>query len=112
MFEELIENFKESLLPKIKEAFNHALKAFIDAFWDYIKDEVILSARRSLKILEALVQSPAGKEKKEDIVDLIMLKINLPIVLKPFKGLIRKMVLKKIDEILHNIFGTGFKLLG
>jgi hypothetical protein len=112
MFEELTNYLKENLLPKVKEAFHEACKAFLETFWNYIKDEVILSARKSLKTIEALAQSPEGKTKKEAIADLIILKMNLPLILRPLKGQIRKLILKKMDEILHNIFGAGFKMLG
>ena len=112
MFEEIVREFKENLLPRAKEAFKKAIKAFLETFWSYIKDEVILSARRSLKIIEALIQSPEIKESKEAIINLIMLKIKLPLILKPFKGLVRSMISNKIDEVLTTILGKGFEILG
>ena len=64
------------------------------------------------KPIQEIAESKKGRDKKEQIVDLILAKAKLPIVLKPFKGLIKRAILKKIDEILHNIFGKGFELLG
>ena len=112
MFEEILAGLKEDLLPKIKEAFKEALKAFLETFWKYIKEDVILSARKSLKLIAALMTSPEAKEKKEAIVDLIMLKIKLPIALRPFKFIVRKMVSDKIDEVLKTIIGKGLEVVG
>ena len=112
MFEELTAEFKENLLPKVKEAFKEAFKEFLGIFWKYIKDEVILSARRSLKLIAALMTSPEAQEKKEAIVDLIMLKIKLPLLLRPFKGLIRNMVSDKIDEVLKKVIGKDIEIVG
>ena len=112
MFEELTTYLKENLVPRIKEGFVIAGKSFINIFWDYVKDEAVLSARKSLKLITALMTTPEAEKKKQEIVDLIMLKINLPVVLRPFKGLIRKLIVNKIDEILHKIFGHAVDLVG
>lgn len=112
MFEKILVWYKENLQERVREGLRIAAKAFFDTLWNYIKEDVILAARKSLKKIEEIASSADGAEVKKKILDLIMSKIKLPIVLRPFKGLIRNLISKKIDEILHNIFGKGFELLG
>ena len=112
MWEKIKAFYKENLQQKVREGLKEAVKAFINVFWNYIKEDAILSARKSLKLIMAIAYSPEGEAKKEAIVDLIMLKIKLPLVAKPFKGLIRKMISNKLDEILQRLFGKGLELVG
>lgn len=99
MFEEVFTELKSKLLEGFKEAW----KAFIDTLWEFLKEDVILSARKSLKIIENYLNSTDGQGKKQYIIDLIMEKIKLPLVLKPFKFIIRKMVQDKIDTIIKEL---------
>lgn len=114
--------FKEvwqELLKKLIEGFKIAGKEFLRILWDFTQDEVILSARKSLGIIKSYLESSNGVKKKQEIIDLIMLKIKLPVILKPFKGLVRKLVEDKIDEIIKELLGIGenaikgqFKIIG
>jgi hypothetical protein len=103
MFEEVFEELKVKLLEGLKKAW----KAFIDTLWEFLKEDVILSARKSLKIIENYLNSTDGQNKKQYIINLIMEKIKLPIILKPFKFIIRKMVQDKIDTIIKDLIGKG-----
>jgi hypothetical protein len=104
--------YKEYLQDKVREGLKLAFEAFYKTLWDFIKEDVLKAMHDSLKAIEAIVNSKKGQDKKEEIVNLIMTKIKLPIVLRPFKGLVKKAILKKIDELLHKVFGKGFELLG
>lgn len=104
--------YKENLQQKVREGLKLAMKSFIDTLWTYIKEDVILSARKSLKLIAALVLSPEGEAKKDAIIDLIMLKIKLPLVLRPFKGLVRKAIENKIDEVIKGLLGRGLEIVG
>ena len=110
--EQIIAYYKENLQPKVREALKLAGKAFLETFWDFLQDDIILSARKSLKLIEQYVHSKKGEEKKKAIVDLIMAKIKLPLPLKPFKGIIRKVVNNKFDEIIETLLGKGIEVLG
>lgn len=107
-FKEIFEKLKVLLL----EGFKKAWEAFIKALWDYIKEEVINSARQSLELLSELVKSEKGQAKKEFIVDIILQKIALPVWLKPFKGLIRKFLANKIEETVEAIINKGHEFVG
>ena len=110
--DKFINYYKEHLQPKVREALKLAACAFFTTLWDFLKEDIILSARKSLKLIEEIVHSPKGREKKAQIVELIMLKIKLPLIAKPFKGVIKKMVSNKIDEIVETLLGKGFEVLG
>ena len=112
MWQNIIAFYKENLQQKVREGLKLAAKAFMDTFWTYIREDVILSARKSLKLITALMTSPEAKEKKEAIIDLIMLKIKLPIVLRPFKFIVRNMISNKIDEVIKELLGKGLEVLG
>ena len=104
--------YKEYLQDKVREGLKLAFEAFYKTLWDFIKEDVLKAMYDSLKAIEAIVNSKKGQDKKEEIVDLIITKVKLPIVLKPFKGLVKKVILKKIDKLLHKVLGKGFELLG
>lgn len=103
MFEEILQELKTKLLEGLKVAG----KAFIDTLWEFLQEDVILSARKSLKIIENYLNSTDGLDKKKYIVELIMEKIKLPLPLKPFKFLVRKMVQDKIDDIIETLIKKG-----
>ena len=107
MFKEIFEELKVKLLEGLKKAG----KAFIDTLWEFLKDDVILSARKSLGIIDSYLHSTDGLNKKNAVIELIMLKIKLPLALKPFKFVIKKMVQDKIDEVIKELFEKGNELL-
>ena len=104
--------YKEHLRDKVRRGLKIAAQAFINALWNYIKEEVILSARKSLKLIAALLCSPEIKAKKEAIIDLILLKVKLPVWMKPLKFMVRRVISDKIDEIIRGLLGKGFELMG
>ena len=115
MFKEI---WKE-LIEEIKRGLRVAAQAFCRALWEEIEGHVLLSARKSLGIIKSYLESTDCTDKKEYIVNLIMTKIKLPLVFRPFKGLIKNMVREKLDEIIKKIFGLAdeavsghFKIVG
>ena len=78
--------YKEYLRDKVREGLKLAFEAFYKTLWDFIKEDVLKAMYDSLKAIETIVNSKKGQDKKEEIVDLIMTKVKLPIVLKPFKN--------------------------
>lgn len=97
---------------KLIEGLKVATKAFLETLWEFIRDDVILSARKSLQLLTELVKSDAGQAKKAFIVDIVLQKINLPIILRPFKGLIRKLLADKIEEAVIALINKGKEIIG
>ena len=107
MKEEIITWYKENLQQKVREGLKLAAHAFFATLWDFLKEDIILSARKSLKRIEQIAHSEKGEKAKKKIVDLIMTKIKLPIVIKPFKGIVKKVVENKIEEIIDTILEKG-----
>lgn len=99
MFEEIFEDIKVKFLEGLKVAG----KAFVNTLWDYLREDIILSARKSLKLIEKYLNSDDGITKKKTIVELIMKKIDLPLPLKPFKFIVKKIVEDKIDSIIKEL---------
>ena len=97
---------------KLIEGLKVATRAFIGALWNYIKEDVILSARKSLQLLTELVKSDAGQAKKAFIVDIVLQKIALPVFLRPFKGLIRRFLADKIEEAVIALINKGKEIIG
>ena len=107
-----IKEILSTLKDKLLEGLKVAGQAFIETLWEFLRDDVILSARKSLELLKELVKSDAGQIKKAFIVDIIMQKIKLPLVFKPFKGLIRKMLADKIEETVIDLIEKGQEFIG
>ena len=107
-----IKEILNALKDKLLQGLRIAGQAFLKVLWDYIKEDVILSARKSLQLLTELVKSDAGKAKKAFIVDIILQKITLPIILRPFKGLIRKLLADKIEEAVIALINKGKEIIG
>ena len=113
VFIKIAEFYKENLQEPIREAFKQAVSAFLKAFWEYVKEYVIASARKSIFLIESFLISDSGKEKKEAVVELIMSRLQLPLPLRPFKFLIKKILRGKIDEVVNGALDKikGLKFL-
>ena len=99
MFKDILIDLKAKFIEGLKVAG----KAFLETLWNYIKEDVILSARKSLKVIESYLNSEDGIIKKKYLVDLIMKKIKLPLPLKPFKFVVKNIIEDKIDEIIKEL---------
>ena len=101
IFIEIVKFYRENLQEPIREAFKYALSAFLKAFWEYVREYVIASARKSIFLIESFLISDNGKEKKEAVVEIIMSRLQLPLPLRPFKFLVRKILRDKIDDVVN-----------
>lgn len=113
IFLKIAQFYKENLQEPVREGFRRAVRACLKTFWDYVKEYVIDSARKSIFLIESFLISDSGKEKKEAIVELIMSRIQLPVVLRPFKFLIKKILRDKLDDVLNGALDKvrGLKFL-
>ncbi len=101
IFIEIVKFYRENLQEPIRKAFRYALSAFLKAFWEYVREYVIDSARKSIFLIESFLISDSGKEKKETVVEIIMSRLQLPLPLKPFKFLVKKILRDKIDDVVN-----------
>ena len=88
---------KTELLEQVKEIGLKALGELKKFLWNKIKEDVKTCAQEIIKDAEAFMTSVECKEKEERILDAIMAKIELPLLLKPFKKLIRSIIKGKIE---------------
>lgn len=107
-----VKYYKENLQVRVRESLRIAVHAFIESLWECMKDVILDSARKSLELIRVIWQSAEVKEKKKAIIEVIMLRIKLPLVARPFKGLIKKMISNKVDDIVEDLLGKGFQALG
>ena len=113
VFIKIAEFYRENLQEPIREAFKRAVSAFLKAFWEYVREYVIASARKSIFLIESFLISDSGKEKKEAVVEIIMSRLQLPLPLRPFKFLIKKILRNKIDDVVNGALDKvkGLKFL-
>ena len=98
---------KDKLWVRLKGVFIRAWDSVKEALWNEIKEEVKSCAREIIKDAELFLTSVEAQEKEKIILDLIMSKIDLPFVLKPFKGIIRKILKSKLEETISNLLQKG-----
>ena len=102
----------KELKEKALKALKQAGEEFIKRLWELLKNDIIARAKQSLTLLKELVKSEEGQAKKAFIVDIIMDRVKLPIVLKPFKGIIRRILADKIEEAVIGLIEKGQEFIG
>ena len=100
------------LKEKVIKAITQAGKEFIRRLWELLKNDIIASAKQSLELLKELVKSEEGQIKKAFIADIIMERVALPVILKPFKGIIRRILADKIEEAVIGLIEKGQEFIG
>lgn len=103
---------KEKLWTRLKEVFIKAWLSVKDALWQEIKAEVRACAREIIKDAEIFLASVEAQEKEKLILDAVMSKIELPFVLKPFKGIIRKILKNKIEATIIELMQKSKDFIG
>ena len=96
----LFEYFRTFLFPQIKEAFLEAKDKFLEDLWNRIKDDVHGHAEQAVEHVKKYVESTDYEVREKAALDIIFKKINLPLVLKPFKPLIRHIFKQKIRAFI------------
>ena len=100
------------LKDKCKEILAEVIKEIKEHIWEIIKKEITEAIQETISIIKAYLDSNEGKAKKEAIATIIFEKVKLPVLLRPFKGLIKKKFSDKIDELTVEILrkAEGIKL--
>ena len=99
------------LKDKIKDLAKELVAEIKKCIWNKIKKDIIEGAKKALSIIENYLKSDEGKVKKETIADIVMSKVELPVILKPFKNTIKKKFVEKIDETVVELLTSGNALL-
>ncbi len=102
---------KENIGTKFKSALHNAAKAFKEVLWNELKTDVYNQAILALQAAEAYYKTEQVKIKKEKLIIHILDKVKLPFFLKPFKGLLKNLIISKIEEIFNEGIHKGYEFL-
>ena len=92
--------FQAFLFPQIKEAFLEAKDKFLEDLWSRIKDDVHEHAEQAMEHVKEYVESTNYEVREKAAIEAIFKKVNLPIVLKPFKPLIKHIFKQKVRALI------------
>ena len=93
--------FTHYLLPILKDTLNKTKNYFIDLLWASVKDEFARAAKSAIEFVERFLDSPNYKEKEEAVIDVLFQNVDLPLVLKPFKPLLKKIFRNKVRRLVE-----------
>lgn len=110
-FQLLIEYFKEDTWDKIKAAFIKAFDAFKEILWNELKETVREQAEIAVKTAEEYSKSEQVKIKKEELISQIVDSIKLPFIFKPFKGMLKSYINKKVEAVIQLAIEKGHDFL-
>ena len=102
---------KRNTSEKLKEALLKALEAFKNTLWNEVKDTVYSQTLSALQAAEAYYKTEQVKIKEKELISQIVDSLKLPLVLRPFKGLMKSLIIKKIEEIIQEALKNGQEFL-
>ena len=82
---------------------NIILKKLIEKFAPKVKEEINELAKKAVGMLKFKVGNYDYTEKLNIVVDFVMSKIKLPLWLKPFKGVIKKVIQETAEGLIEDV---------
>lgn len=67
-----------------------------------VKAQALVYVDEAVSMVEEFTQSTKGKEKKDLATAYLMSKIELPLFLKPFKGVVKGIISNFIDNLVED----------
>lgn len=105
------ETWKEALKIAWVETKAWLLALAANLWEDYLKDklreQINFLIVRGVNLARAYHESDDYQKKKEAVLDFIFKNIKLPIILKPFKGLIKAILSSNIEKQIDKAFGIA-----
>lgn len=92
--------FSAYLFPKIKEAFLESKDEFLGKIWDSIKDDIHAQIKSAIEHVEEYMETAEYELREKEVIDTVFKKVQLPIFLRPFKGLLKKMFRDKLRKLV------------
>ena len=92
--------FTHYLLPILKEAFLKTKTYFIENLWDMVKDELATQVKSTVVFVEQVMGTPEYKEKEKAVIDTLFKNVHLPLYLKPFRPLVKKILKGKLEKFV------------
>lgn len=92
--------FLHYLFPVIKEAFIKTKNYFIETLWDTVKDELTSQVKGTILFIEQFITTPTYQEKEKAVIDTLFKNVSLPLALKPFRPLLKKILREKLQKLV------------
>jgi len=102
---------KENLWEELKAALLKALASFKDTLWKEMKDTVQEHLLRALQAAEVYYNAEQVKVKEKELVSQVIDTLKLPLVVRPFKGLMKSYLTKKVEELIQEAIKAGYGFL-
>lgn len=102
----------KEFIRKCKVALKKALKAFVKMLWQELKDEIRKQVVIGIMKAQEYCLSEEARIHEEFVLDYVMRHINLPVVLKPFRGLIRSLLKSRLERLIHSLLFKNAKVQG
>ena len=83
----------------MKEIF----KKLIDKFAPKVKEEINEFAQEAIEKLKIKVENYDYSVKLNALVEFVMIKIQLPLWLKPFKGVIKNVIKETAEKLIEEV---------
>lgn len=98
---QIVNFFKAELLDLCKSAFKKGMNAFKEAVWAELKDDVNASIKAAIGHVEVYFHSTEARVKEEAILDTLLEWIKLPLLVRPFKKLIKNIIRDKVNALVE-----------
>lgn len=98
---------KDKLWERLKVVFLRAFDSVKESLWSEVKMEVKACAQELVRDAESLLTSVEAAQKEKLIIDMIMSKLELPVLLRPFKGIIKKILKSRIEDTVKALLQKG-----
>ena len=103
--------FTEFIIPKIKEAFIKSKEHFIEYLWNSIKENFKAHAETTIQGVESFFKSDDYTFKEKVITDALFEKVKLPVFLRLFKPLLKKLLKDKVHNFIQESLNKIHKKL-
>ena len=88
------------LVPIIKENALKTKDYFIDLLWNSLKTEFANRAKSATEYIEKFFNSPDYNQKEKEVIDILFRNVNLPLFLKPFRPILKRILHKKVQKLV------------
>ena len=92
--------FTNYLFPKIKEYLLGAKDKFIEMLWEEIKEEAKAQVKSTIEYIEKYFNTSDYEAKEKAIITTVCDSLNLPLFLKPFRPLLKRILKGKFKKLV------------
>lgn len=97
----ILSYFTHYLFPILKDCLKQTKDYFINLIWDSVKEDFAAKAEAAVKFISEFLKSDSYKEKEKAAVDNLFNNVKLPLFLKPFKPLLKKILKNKVRKLVE-----------